>query len=294
MGKIVEFEQGSEDWVAWRRLHIGGSDANLIAAYFLPDDVDYPYTTTWAGAELYRLWCEKTNRIPIKMPKDRSHDGYVDPLVHGHKTEILARNWYNAMFGQAIEPVCVEHWTSPYVAASLDGLREGECIVEIKCPKEPDMHRKAKEGEVPAQYWAQLHHNMCAAGETKAEFVSFYKGEGIVIPVETDKKSLDKLMTAEDIFWSWMTEKKFGGLPISGESNNVTQEWQALIAQYFINQGNMRALEAQQRKLKRDIHSLMKTTKVVGGGARVNIAVRPQSIVPAQTRNEFLMLTIEK
>jgi putative phage-type endonuclease len=294
MAKIIDVEQGSAEWHKWRLSGIGGSDASIIASYFLPADCDWPYTTSWAGAELYKLWSLKTGRTPFKEQKDRSTDTYVDPLAHGHREEEKARLWYNATFGQLTEAVCVQHWTVPHLIASLDGHREGECIIEFKCPKEPDMHRKAKEGEVPQQYWAQLMHNMVATGETRAEFVSFYKGEGVVIPVEADSKLIDKLREAEEIFWSWVTEKKFGGLPIGGEVNEVTPEWAKLVDAYFENQRKMRELEVVERRLKREIHHRMKATKVVGGGAQASISVRPPQVVPPFQRSEFLLLQIEK
>ena len=297
MARIIDLTQGSQDWLKWRTGGLGGSDANLIAFHFLPDDIDWPFGG-WSGGEIYKLWGQKVGRIPVKQKQDKSFGDYVDPLAHGLKTEQEAREWYNATYGELCEPVCLQHDILPHLRASLDGWPEGDGngrpILEIKCPKEPGMHRKAKEGEIPRYYWGQLVHNMCVASATTAHFVSYYKGEGVMIPVEMDPVSLDKLREAEEIFWGWVEARKFGGLPVSGETNNVSAEWEGACLAYFTNQKAMRDLEARERRLKRELHSMMKASTVVGGGARVSIAVRPAYEVKASTRNEFLLLSIQE
>jgi putative phage-type endonuclease len=299
MAKIVKLQQNTIDWLDWRISGLGGSDANIIASYFLPDDVTYPFGS-WAGAELYHLWCQKTGRIEVREADDRSWGNYVDPLVHGHTTEQAARDWYMGQAGVLVEPVCVQHDVLPYLIASLDGWDPGTAIVEIKCPKEPQYHRRAREGEIPSQCWAQLLHNMVTAGERQAHFVSYFDGDGVIIPVDFDETSADKLREAEEVFWSWVTSDRFGGLPPAGEAIDTSSEWADLIAQYFANQDQIRALESIERRLKREIHRRMTAAQVTGGGAKVSVAVRPAQLarkpvaVGSKVRDEYLALFIER
>lgn len=294
--ELADFEQGSPDWLRWRLEHLGGSDANLIAAFFL--DVDYPYGS-WAGAELYKLWSLKTGRTPIK---DGAGDYEGDPKVHGRKTEPVAREWYSMETGELCAPVCGVHSEIPYLAASLDGWT-GEFGVEIKCPTEPQQHRLVKEGRVPEQYYAQVQHNLFVTGAAKLDFVSFYKGEGIILPVTADDTFLPQLRRAEDAFWQWVETKKFGAIP-QGEytipetegAHKQFENWGELVAMYLDNVTRQRDLEASERAIKLKMLRMMMNIggKVKGFGATVSVRVQGPATVPAFDKSEFLKFEVRR
>lgn len=289
MPKFIDLEQGTDAWREYRLQGIGGSDANIIAAYFM--GIDYPYGN-WAGAEIYRLWAEKTGRIPMKAQKDNSWGDYKDPKEHGRQTESIARGWYMVETGLVAAPCFVVHDINQYLFASLDGFdEETRTVQEIKCPKEPGDHRRAKEGEVPEKYMAQFQHNMFVAGAKLLHYVSFYQDEGVIVPVEPDAKFLEQLREGEEQFMDWVRKKEFP-LP-TGEKQRDDKEWAKAVQDWFDVVNMRRAADEAERSVRLRIMRLMTGAKVRGCGARASIRVRPKSTVKQFEKAEGLEIRIE-
>lgn len=296
---IVDIQQNTPSWLAWRRDKIGGSDANLIAAWFL-DAYDYPFGS-WAGAELYKLWAIKTGRMEPKPDKDNSWGDYVDPKKHGHETEDEARAWYSRETGEFAPAACVQHDINGYLAASLDGYIAGELILEIKCPKEPDDHRKAKEGQIPDKYFAQFQHNLFVANVPLLHYVSYYKpdkkapGEGVIVPVKPDAEFLDELREAEEEFHRWMLEGVFP-LASGGEQKGRDDElWKLAASDWLKISDKERAIEKEKRAIQRRIARLMSGNyKTEGSGIAAALSIRGPSVVPSFEKQGGLELRVTR
>jgi putative phage-type endonuclease len=291
VARIIELEQNSQPWLQWRLSKIGGSDANIIAAYFIPN-IDWPYGTSWPGGELYKLWMLKTGRVELKDAKDKSWGDYVDPKAHGHRTEDDARAWYCGVTGEFAPPVCIEHEGKPYLSASLDGFT-GDRVVEIKAPKEPHTHILVKEGTIPDQYYAQTQHNLFVAGVEKLDFVSYFEGEGVITEVTPDAPFLHILHEAEEVFWG-MVQNKVWPLPQEGTDEDETPMWTSLIKDHWTAQAMLREAEKLDRRVKKNLAQLMAFQKVRGGGAVVSLRISPKRLVKAFERGEGLQLDIRR
>jgi putative phage-type endonuclease len=286
MPRIIDLEQGSEDWLEWRQKHLGGSDANIIAAFFL-HECNYPYGKG-PIAELYKLFCLKTGRNPVKPSKDRSWGDYIDPLVLGHKLEPIARDWYVEETGNFCEALVLEHDTLPYLSASLDGYIDFSRIIEIKCPQEPGPHREALEGHVPDAYWPQLQHNLFVAGADICDYVSFSHRTrtGVIIPVKRDEEFIVRLREAEDKFWAWVQANNFP-VPEASEVERNDAEWGTLLDDYFVAQSMSREAEKMKRRAERAIMANMTARKVHGHGVTVSLNVVPaRNITPRPYRRD--------
>lgn len=288
---IDELIPDTEAWHEHRRNYIGGSDASIIAAFFI-DGCDWPYEG-WPGSEIYKLWSLKTGRT---MPKQKTRAA-ADPRTHGVKTEPLARDWYTMETGQLAAPVNVISTEVPYMACSLDGWT-GEYGVEIKCPTEPGSHRQAKEGMVPAQYYAQCQHNLFVTGAPKLDYVSFYRNEGVIIEVAPDPAFLDKLLQAEAEFWRWVQERHFGGIPtqkefVIDETNAAQYEnLKQLLDAYEGLTERRRAFDAGERLLKLRILQQMPAAKVKGFGRTIAVRVRAAQQITTFEKPEGLELSV--
>lgn len=299
MPKQIEMEQQTAEWLQFRLGGLGGSDANLIAAFFM--GLDFPYGDTWPGAALYKLWSEKTGRTPLKPKKDRSWGDYVDPLVHGTKMEVVAREWWAMETGEFGAPAVLEHDVLSHMRASLDLYVPGTIAAEVKCPKEPGDHRRAKEGEIPRKYLGQMHHNFHVAGVPEFHFVSYYEGEGVIVPFVPDPEFMGDLLTAEAEFWTWVVTEKFplatGNFELSG-SNEFYPEWAEALGEYWRQEAQVREAEAGLRYHKLHLMRLMQKIgggKVTGGGGKVSLSVRKATTVKAReyTKSEFLNLLVQ-
>jgi putative phage-type endonuclease len=114
MYRIVDLEQGTPEWLEWRRGGITASDAPVIMG------LD-PY-----GKKPWDLWMEKRGLSEGK-PKNQ----FI--LDKGHDFEKRVRAKYELMQDKIIPGTCIEMDDCPVLRASLDGLdKETGSLVEIK------------------------------------------------------------------------------------------------------------------------------------------------------------------
>ena len=102
--KLVELQQNTSEWHAWRHKGIGASDANKAISK--------------RGMSRAQLLEEKRASEP---PKDSFSNEAMDT---GTKLEPKARRRYNEKYGAKVRPVCVQSTQYPWLRASLDGLSE--------------------------------------------------------------------------------------------------------------------------------------------------------------------------
>jgi putative phage-type endonuclease len=180
--KLIPIEQGSAEWLAWRRGKITASMAATILGVS-------PWETP---LQLY-------NKI---LSGEETPDN--DAMAHGRNTEAEARGWLIDRLNVGYIPACMESTHYPWMAASLDGWNAytDKPIVEIKCPMKSyaviqDMC------EVPAHYYPQLQHQMAVSGAQQMYFLTYSKAdqEGVILTVKRDDLFIEKLIIAEEAFY---------------------------------------------------------------------------------------------
>lgn len=174
-----------EDWLEYRKLGIGGSDASVVC-----------------GISRYKspveLWMEKTNQIPQQEAGEAAYWGTI--------LESIVRNEFTKRTGMEVKQLgqilqSVEH---PFMLANLDGVCEhpdyGPCIFEAKTASA----YKAGEWDdaIPDEYLLQIQHYMAVTG---------YKGTYIAVLiggntfkwrfVERDEELISMLINLEADFW---------------------------------------------------------------------------------------------
>lgn len=180
--KIVTHKT-KEDWLWWRNLAIGSSDAAAVMQ-------ECPFTT------IEELWAKKIGLLQPELP--------TFPMRRGLLLEPLAREEYKAIKGFPMPKAFIESETHKYAFASLDGMnRKERGALEVKAPGKED-HGLALSGKIPEHYkWQLVHILMAADGEldwvdyyshhpvTKADPIRFYR----------DLKMEAELAAAEKNFW---------------------------------------------------------------------------------------------
>lgn len=175
--KRLLFEQGSLEWLAWRRLGIGASDAPAIMD-------QSPYGHPWT------LWEEKLGLRPDKIIPQ-------DVLDKAHRMEDAARAWYELKNDKDCPPACMEMVQYPFLKASLDGYNEKEnFILEIKYVG----HKAIKENMV-MHHWIQNQHQMMVTGATDVLLIR--TNDGVYFDakiIERDEKFIQELLAREIAF----------------------------------------------------------------------------------------------
>lgn len=118
--KKVQLDQGTGDWLDWRKLGIGGSEVGAVVG-----------ANPYKGSQALDIWRRK---LPSDHP-DAAPEVEDNPaMARGRRLEPAARQMYEDLFGWKMEPVCVIHPDYPHARCSLDGCRDDEKLIgEIKC-----------------------------------------------------------------------------------------------------------------------------------------------------------------
>lgn len=273
MPRMMNLSQGSDDWILWREKGIGGSDSPVILE-----------ESPWSSA--YKLWLQKTNRIP----RDKENAA----MLHGKNTEPLIREWYIAQTGKEGSACAAIYDDADYIRVSMDHWNPNtRHAAEFKAPMTLEGHRKCKEA-VPYHYWVQVQHELQVMDAATLDFVSWYQGDGIIVPVERDDDFwLMTLLPAIQEFWRRVQENSWP--KPDGEAVDTSPEW-ANAADRFINakavhkefDGVKQRAEAALRRM-----AVAKTT--TGGGIRASwVAYKPRWEAKISADSEQALAAIMK
>ncbi len=185
MAKVLVPTKGMprDEWLAWRRRGIGGSDAPAIAG------LD-PYRSP------VRVWLEKT--------------GQVEPEPAGEA----------ALWGTLLEPVVADEWSRrtgkrvrrrnailqhpehPWMLANIDREIVGEkAILEVKTTSA--WHRnEVAEDKLPDRYIIQAQHCLAVTGYDRCYFAVLVGGQRLITThVDRDEELITHLIEIERDFW---------------------------------------------------------------------------------------------
>lgn len=97
-------------------------------------------------------------------------------MRNGIDTEPHARAWYEFETMQRVEVVGFCLSDCKRYGASTDGLVGKDGVLELKCPKLSTHARYLCEGDLPAEYRAQVHGELIVTGREWCDFVSYCDG----------------------------------------------------------------------------------------------------------------------
>lgn len=182
----IDLEQGSDEWLAFRKNHITATDALIIMGL-----------SPWRTRE--ELLKEKLGLIEPK-PKN-----YL--MERGKELEPIARSHAEENFGTFFIPeVCISN-EYPWMMASTDGISfDGNMLLEIKCPGKK-AHEIAKAGSIPDYYMPQLQHQMAVCGFDECIYFSFDGSEGVTVVVQRDDVYIADLLVKEKEFYDCLINK---------------------------------------------------------------------------------------
>lgn len=175
-----------EDWLEYRKLGIGGSDASVVC-----------------GISRYKspveLWMEKTDQLHAQEAGEAAY--------WGTQLEAMVRTEFTKRTGIEVEHkgVLLQSEEHPFMLANLDGTCEhpdyGTCIFEAKTASA----YKAGEWDntIPDEYQLQIQHYMAVTGY-KAAYIAVLIGGNTFRwkLVERDEELVSMLIELEADFWN--------------------------------------------------------------------------------------------
>lgn len=182
-----------EDWLAYRKLGIGGSDASVVC-----------------GINRYRspveLWMNKTGQLPDEEAGEAAYWGtQLEPLV---RVEFTRRTGIEVQIVKQI----LQSEEHPFMLANLDGVCEhpelGPCIFEAKTASA----YKSSEWEsdsIPDEYVLQVQHYMAVTGYQGAYIAVLIGGNCFKWQfVRRDEELISMLIQLESNFWNHVQQGK--------------------------------------------------------------------------------------
>jgi len=178
--KQIQLEQGTKEWLSWRKTVITATDASIIMG-------NNPWTTP------YKCWQNKLGLVEEQKTNDA--------MERGKKLEPEARAQFIQRYDLIMEPMVVESTEYEFLGASLDGIcLSGRFILEIKCGG-AKLHDLAARGEIPAYYLDQMQHQLLVTRAEKCFYYSYDGKEGICIEVLPDPEFIIRFMPKAREFW---------------------------------------------------------------------------------------------
>ena len=179
----VNYRQGSQEWLDWRKTKITASEIPIILG-----------VSKWCTPLL--LWQRK-----IGFASEQS-DNFA--MQKGRDLEPVVRDFVNKKYQFNFIPEVVVHPELDWAAASLDGITD-KYILEIKCPGLAD-HQKAEEGVIPEHYYPQVQWQLFCSGLKSGYYASHYKKQTEIFEFSIDQDYIDSIMPTVLEFYKCMTE----------------------------------------------------------------------------------------
>lgn len=183
--KIIDLEQGSQEWVAWRATKKMSSESSALLR-----------CSPWTPRNPYELWEVKSGRREVPV---------TPAMARGSALEATARALYEIERRDLMVPYVGEG--EDEYAASLDGLSwDGTRILEVKCPwkgSASDLWARAARGHVPKHYQIQVQVELMVTGAEHCDF-AVYAGDAhrlTIIEVRPDPAIQARIHAAWEAFW---------------------------------------------------------------------------------------------
>jgi putative phage-type endonuclease len=264
-------EQGSKEWLEFRKNYIGASEAATILK------LD-PWRTP------YNLFEDKLGLI---VPRE------TEAMRRGKEMEAYAREEFEKVIGIKVTPQVLFHPEIKYMMASMDGVSDdGKTAVELKCPGEAT-YKLAMAGKVPEHYNAQLQHQMAVMGLKSMFYFCFDGSTGIMLEVERNDAMIETIYREEAEFWNRV--QNFDPPPLTNKDlvPMDSLEWKQTAFEY----SNMKALrekyEREEENLKQRLIEMSGGKSCKGGGVQVSRYIR-KGAVDYGSIDELQGLDLEK
>lgn len=173
------------EWLKWRTMGIGGSDASVIAGV-------NPYRS------VFQLWKEKTGQVePEEKDSEFTHFGsLLEPVIKREftrRTGLKVRNRYAILQSEEY----------PFMLADLDGIIYEDhklCIFEAKTASA--YKKEVWEQGVPREYLYQIQHYMAVTGAEKTYIAALVGGNHFLYhEVRRDEAMIRDIIQLEKDFW---------------------------------------------------------------------------------------------
>lgn len=267
---ICPHEQGSKEWLDWRKTGIGGSDVAAVVG-----------EAGWSS--MLKLWAIKSGAVP-----DESLDNEDMEWRHRMEPMILQKMLDKHTECELVtRSPCFKRTDYPFMLASLDAITAdqfGNINTEIKtAASEKDWLTEDGEETVPSYYMCQALWQMMVTGIKRTRFavlVSGFNKRYFEREIEYNQQAAEMLFKAAVMFWNGV----LSNTPPPPDTNNpegdswaikhifptVNEEQVAVISNEFHQNLSRRLrLKEQIEHLQNEVDTIENGIKMLCGSAKM-------------------------
>lgn len=244
----VYFEQGSEDWLSWRKGRLTATDAPMLMGVS-------PYVSAYKGWQRKVGLASEQKRTPA--------------MERGNRDEPIARDLFISEFGINMTPCCVESDNYNFMGASLDGISDcGRYILEIKSQYSIELQTRG----IRIDHMYQMQHQMLCGDGTieKCFYVSHWDGKNLTYEVLPDPNWIEKYLPEAKKYWKGVVFHE--APPMSSKDYrdmNQDETWVSLAQSYRSIDEQIKQLTEQKDSMKERIIELCGDDSCHGMGIKV-------------------------
>jgi putative phage-type endonuclease len=247
--KKIDLEQGSQEWLSWRKTVITATDCPAILG-----------SSPWSTA--YKCWQKKKGFLEEKETNEA--------MERGKRLEPEARAQFCERYGITMNPMVVESSEFDFLGASLDGISSlGNHILEIKCGGSV-LHNQASNGIIPQYYLDQIQHQLLVTRAEKGYYYSYNGKDGICIEVLPEPNFEERFMPKAREFLRCIAFDESPSLQ-EGDYRNMVDEplWRDYAIEYRKVCDQIKHLEEMKEKYRKEILKLCREGNCIGNGIKV-------------------------
>lgn len=254
-------EQGSQEWIEWRKKGIGASEVAPLMGILR-------YSTP------YSVWAEKVGLST----------GFAGNFAtqRGTEMESKARTLYELIEMEDLPPALAVHPKWDFCRVSLDGYsKELSRILEIKVPGK-EAHSIAMSGQVPEWYIPQVQYQLAVTGANELHYFSLGPDDThAIVKVAPDLELQASIILKVQDFWENFVLTKTSP-PLTDEDDKIVIEGEvAEICGELLRKDEMK---------KAEVDSLKKRVINLGGHSRI----RCGRVLVTRSKTNVYRLTIGK
>lgn len=240
----LNLEQGSEEWLNWRRGLLTATDAAMLLGVS-------PYVTTYKG------WQRKIGDAPEQAVNSA--------MLRGQRDEPRAREMFISQYGINMVSCCIESDTFNFIGASLDGLSDcGKYILEVKSQRPVD--------KVPELHMCQIQHQFLSVDNNaeKCFYVTIWEDKIYVIEVYQDPEWQKDYLPKAKEFWKKVVFKEAPEMTNKDYKDmNTSPEWETLASEYRKINQQIKSLEELKDSYKKELIKLCGEDSCIGSGIKI-------------------------
>jgi len=247
--KEILLEQGSKEWLEWRKTRITASECPIIAGI---SKYDTPF----------KLWQYKLGLAEKKVTK---------AMQDGSNKEAAARDAFNMEHGTNFVPIVAQSDEYEFLGASLDGWWNGE-VLEIKHNGEKN-HALATQGKIPDDHYCQMQVQMLVTGARKCTYLSVGHSDKVHIPVEYEHSYCMALIPKLKEFYRKLVCFEAPALQQGDYKEMHSKGWDELSEKYINLDREIKAKEEMKEVIRKQLIALAADENCRGNGIRLQKTV---------------------